>query len=147
MDGSDKLKVRISFVADNWRFDQVALALNSESERARTISISTASTQDGDRPDIPGYLARADKTYLINKPQDSVTLEFDVGEVAAEQSRTFFLASDGYYIEWMRSEWLTEEHRQKFKPGDDALLAALSIYSAKRDGLRAQFEATKIPVR
>jgi hypothetical protein len=47
----------------------------------------------------------------------------------------------------MRSEWLTQEHRQKFKPSDDALLDALSIYADKRDGLREQFEATKIPVR
>ncbi len=144
---SDTLKVRLSFVIDNWRFDQVSLALESESSATRTVPVSNALTPVGDQLDIPGYLAKADKTYLITKPQDRVTLRFDVGDAANDQSRTFFLASEGYYIEWMRSEWLTQEHRQKFKPDDDALLEALSIYADKRDGLREQFEATKIPVR
>ena len=139
--------MRLSFVIDNWRFDQVSLALESERSATRTVPVSNASTPAVDQPDIPGYLAKADKTYLITKPQDSVTLRFDVGDTANDQSRTFFLASEGYYVEWMRSEWLTQEHRQKFKPGDDALLDALSIYADKRDGLREQFEATKIPVR
>lgn len=144
---ADTIKVRLSFVTDNWRFDQVSLALESESATTRTVSVNEASTPEGDRSDIPSYLAKADKTYLITKPQDSVSLKFPVGEAAHGQSRTFFLATEGYYIEWMRSAWLTQEHRTKFRPGDEALLAALSIYSQKRDGLREQFEATKIPVR
>jgi len=143
----DTIKVRLSFVTDNWRFDQVSLALESESASTRIVSVNEASTAEGDRPDIPGYLVAADRKYLITRPRDRVTLKFPVGDAAYGQSRTFFLATDGYYIEWMRSAWLTQEHRKKFKPGDAALLAALSIYSQKRDGLRERFEATKIPVR
>lgn len=145
--GDDKLKVRLSFVADNWRFDQVAVALDSVRPKTRTVAIANASTSDGDRADIPAFLHKADKTYLITKPQDRVNLQFDVGDVPDDRARTFFLASEGYYMEWMRSEWLSEEHRETFKPDTDALLRALAIYAETRDGLREQFEATKLAVR
>ena len=72
-------------------------------------------------------------------------LGFDVGE--STQSRTFFLASEGYYMEWMRSEWLTEEHRRKFEPTPDALIQSLQLYAQKRDTYRQQFESIKVPVR
>lgn len=142
-----KLKVRLSFVADNWRFDRIAVALDSERGRTRIVAVDSAVTPEGERPDIQAHLAKADEQYLITKPQDTVRLRFDVGDVAEGKARSFFLASEGYYMEWMRSDWLTQVPRKRFKPDDDTLLRALNLYAAKRDGLREQFEATKIEVR
>jgi hypothetical protein len=141
------LKVRLSFVADNWRFDQVAIALDTERGEVRSIPVGTATTPEEDRPDIPAFLLAADEEYLITRPQDSVRLTFEVGNVSDGRARSFFLASEGYYMEWMRSDWLTQEHRGRFRPGDETLVRALGIYAAKRDGLREQFESTKIEVR
>ncbi|MFT5501411.1 MAG: hypothetical protein ACI88G_001548, partial [Woeseiaceae bacterium] len=141
----DNVRIRLSFVADNWRIDQVALAIDTERGKVRTIPVTTAKTPEMDRPDIPGFLAQADDTYLITRPGDSVQIGFDVGE--STQTRTFFLASEGYYMEWMRSEWLTEEHRRKFEPTVDALMRSLQLYAQKRDTYRDQFESTKVPVR
>ena len=141
----DSLKVRLSFVADNWRIDQVALAIDAKRGKVRTIPVATAESLEGHRADIPGYLSRADETYLITRPGDSVQLVFDAGE--SEQSRTFFLASEGYYMEWMRAEWLAEEHRRKFEPTTVALMRSLELYAQKRDTYRQQFESIKVPVR
>ncbi len=145
--GDGSLKVRFSFVADNWRFDRVALALDSERGNYRTISVGSSATSDGDRPDIVGYLARADEEYLITRPGESVSLRFNVGEELDGTARSFFLASEGYYIEWMRSAWLSQEHRKQFDPGTDALLRALNLYAQKRDNMREQFDAIKIETR
>jgi hypothetical protein len=90
-------------------------------------------------------LAQADETYLITRPGESVQLGFDVGE--SKLARTFFLASEGYYMEWMRSEWLAEEHRRTFEPTSDALMQSLQLYAQKRDTYRQQFESIKVPVR
>ena len=139
------LKVRLSFVADNWRIDQVALAIDTQRGKMRTIPVAAAKSLEEHRPDIPEYLAESDETYLITRPGDSVQLGFDVGE--STQSRTFFLASEGYYMEWMRSEWLAEEHRRKFEPTPNALLQSVQLYAQKRDTYRQQFEAIKVPVR
>jgi hypothetical protein len=141
----DSLKVRLSFVADNWRIDQVGLATDTQRGKVRTIPVSTAKILDERRPDIPDYLAQPDKTYLITRPGESVQLGFDVGE--SKYSRTFFLVSEGYYMEWMRSEWLTEEHRSKFEPTSGALMQSLQLYAQKRDTYRQQFESIKVPVR
>ena len=106
---------------------------------------SRARTPEMVRPDLSEFLAHADDTYLITRPGESVQIRFDVGE--SKQPRTFFLASEGYYMEWMRSEWLTEEHRRKFEPTVDALMRSLEIYAQKRDTYRDQFESIKVSVR
>lgn len=141
----DSLKVRLSFVADNWRIDQVGLAVDTQRGEVRKIPVATAKSPEEHRPDIPEYLAQPDKTYLITRPGESVQLRFDVGE--SKQSRTFFLVSDGYYMEWMRSEWLAEEHRKKFEPTSAALMQSLQVHAQKRDTYRQQFESIKVPVR
>jgi hypothetical protein len=141
----DSIKVRLTFVADNWRIDQVALAIDTQRGKVRTIPVASAKSLKEHRPDIPKYLAQPDETYLITRPGESVQLGFDVGE--STQSRTFFLASEGYYMEWMRSEWLVEEHRRKFEPTADALMQSLQLYAQKRDTYRQEFESIKVPVR
>lgn len=145
--GAETLKVRISFVADNWRFDRVAAATSATRASARSVPITTATSADGQRNDIPAYLRKADKEYLIAKPQDRVNVYFDVGEIPNDRARTFFLASEGYYMEWMRADWLTEEHRTTFEPGMDSLIRAIALHAEKRDGFREQFEATRLAVR
>jgi hypothetical protein len=141
----DSLKVRLSFVADNWRIDQVSIAIDIQRGKVRTIPVATARSLDVHRPDIPEYLAQPDETYLITRPGESVQVGFEVGE--SRQPRTFFLASEGYYMEWMRSEWLAEEHRRTFEPTSDALMQSLRLYAQKRDTYRQQFESIKVPVR
>jgi hypothetical protein len=141
----DSIKVRLTFVADNWRIDQVALAIDTQRGKVRAVPVATAKSLEEHRADLPGYLAKADETYLITRPGESVQLGFDVGE--STLSRTFFLASEGYYMEWMRSEWLAEEHRRKFEPTSNALLQSLQLYAQKRDTYRQQFELIRVPVR
>jgi len=146
-EGSETLKVRLSFVVDNWRLARVAAATDASRANMRTIPVTTARSTDGERADIPGFLQKADDTYLITKPQERVNLRFDVGDAPADKARTFFLASEGYYMEWMRADWLEEEHRATFEPGTDALLRAVALYAEKRDGFRELFESTKLAVR
>jgi len=50
-------------------------------------------------------------------------------------------------MEWMRADWLAEEHRTDFEPGTDALVRAIALYAEKRDVFRKQFESIKLAVR
>jgi len=145
--GAARLKVRLSFVADNWHLDRVAAAIGAKPAKARLVPVATATSADGRRDDIPAFLHKADREYLIAEPQDKVNLRFDVGDEPEGRTRTFFLASEGYYMEWMRAEWLTEEHRGTFEPGTVSLIRAIALYAQKRDGFREQFEATRLVVR
>jgi hypothetical protein len=142
-----KLKLRLSFVADNWRIDQVSLALDSEQGKSRIVPVTEVETPEGPRPDIPAFLTAADKEYLITRPGDRLQVHFDTVTGEAGSDRSFFLASDGYYIEWMRKDWLTNGRQQKFRPGTESLLRAINSYAEKRDQYREEFESTRIEVR
>ncbi len=144
---SDTLKVRVSFVADAWRVDQVSVAQNAQRTRSRTLPVDRVYGPEGDRDDLPDFLHKSDETYLITKPQDWLRLSFDAGPVEEHKERTFFLASEGYYMEWMRADWLQHEKRQTFIPGDEALLQAISIWADTRDEMRKQFDSIKLAVR
>ncbi|HZH40861.1 MAG TPA: hypothetical protein VFD85_07610, partial [Gemmatimonadales bacterium] len=58
------------------------------------------------------------------------------------------LASQGYYIEWLRGSWLrTERLASTFTPTDDALVSTLRRWRSEQTDLERRFAATRVPVR
>ncbi|MBT8100478.1 MAG: hypothetical protein KJO82_12040, partial [Gammaproteobacteria bacterium] len=141
---SKTLRVRLSYVADNWRIDQVALASGAQLVESRQVNVARANAEDGALPDVPAFLAAADEQYLITRPGESISVYFDVGQADAGMARTYLLASSGYYIEWMRPEWLRAEAAAAFVANDDALLRAIRLYAERRDGYRELFETNRV---
>ncbi len=145
---SDRIRVRLSFIADNWRIDQVALAANIRSGQARRIPVSEVRSSSGDElTEAQTNLRAPDDTYLVTRPGEYVRVRFDVGRKQNDLQRTWFLAAQGYYIEWMRKEWLETTTTRAFVPNDAALLAALELWETRRDEFREQFESARIHVR
>ena len=73
--------------------------------------------------------------------------KFNVGDSSDELHRTWFLAAEGYYIEWMRKDWLETTPGESFVANDDTLLTALGLWEMRRDEFRQQFESARIRVR
>ena len=145
---SKTIKVRLSFIADNWRIDQVALATKTRRGQPRVIPVSAVHSASGHQhPQAESNLRAADDTYVVTKPAEYLRMRFDIGNPEDNLQRTWFLAAEGYYIEWMRKEWLETTSAATFTPNDEALLTALTLWESRRDELRQQFESTKIPVR
>jgi hypothetical protein len=78
-------------------------------------------------------------------------LRFDVAAAPHDLKRTYFLAAEGYYIEWMRKDWLQSTNASTFVLNDTSLQAALltllNLWEPRRDKFREQFESTRINVR
>jgi hypothetical protein len=145
---SGTMQIRLEFVADNWRIDHVALATQVKKGRAKAVPVAEVRSSSGELLELAGAnLQAADDSYLITKPGEYVRLHFEIGERPADRKRTYFLASEGYYIEWMRKDWLESTSASAFEPSDAALLTALQLWEPRREGLREQFESTKIQVR
>jgi hypothetical protein len=53
----DSLKIRLSFVADNWRIDQVRLAVDTQRGKVRTIPVATAKSLKEHRPSSLGSMS------------------------------------------------------------------------------------------
>ncbi len=73
---------------------------------------------------------------------------FDHGRSAASEVRTYFLASQGYYIEWIRREWLQRDTTgMPAMASDEMLRRAFDRWRTVKSEYEDLFFRTKIPVR
>lgn len=145
----DSVRVRLSFAADNWRIDRVAVAVSERRPDALHHPLSAVRDAE-ERLDSTARagLADADGHYLQTFPGQRFTAVFDVGSAPADSARTFLLVSQGYYIEWQRRAWLQGPRRaERFEPSDGALYTAIARWRATQRDLERQFFATRVPVR
>jgi len=98
------LVVRLVMTAGNWKLDHVGLA-EIDAPIAPTFLDPVAVIRDGKSD--PSALARLvdPRAHLVTYPRDAYTIRFQLPEGENE----LFLESRGYYYEWIRKSWLTEE--------------------------------------
>lgn len=141
--------VRLSFVADNWRVESIAYTSDYERATPRVLGLAGVTSGAGSpEAEAMASLGAADDRYLQTTPGQSFSVMFDAGKSPPSVSRTFFLAAQGYYVEWMRAAWLAEPRAtEPFAPSDERLLAALKSWAGQREVFERQFYSSKIPVR
>jgi hypothetical protein len=144
----DSVRIRLSFPADNWRIDRVAVAARFR-HTTPVVHPLVAVHDAADRPDTTARasLVAADGRYLETTAGQRFTVQFDVGS-APGVTRTLLLASQGYYTEWVRRGWLVAPRTTRtFVPSDTALAEAIARWRVTQDTLEARFMATRVPVR
>ena len=140
------VNVRISFPADSWRIDRVALAGQPRSITPRVLAVARVRhPNDSIDAGARHAIQSADEAYLITEPGRRVFVEFDVGTPAPGSTRSFILAAQGYYNEWLRPQWLQRATRERFEPSDRSLFRAMQLWRAQSGELEQKFYATKIP--
>ena len=147
--GEDSLRVRLSFVADNWRIDQVRVAFHVRRPEQRQLPPTAVTGSDG-RPDSAALAAvrEPDARYLTTGPGQRFTVTWEVGSATAGEPRSFLLASRGYYVEWIRQAWLRNAAPLPAGPPNDELLRrALADWREQQPQFERRFDATRIPVR
>jgi len=103
--GSHKIRLRLT--KGHWRIDYVALAVLEKkvtSQRLQPMEVHHSKTIDSDARKL---LIDSSKV-LITLPGDIYTLTYSLPEDFAEYE--LFLKTQGYYMEWIRDEWLSEEN-------------------------------------
>ena len=144
----DSVRVRLDFVTDSWRIDHVALAQQFATVVPDPIRPSTVNTSADVAPnDILGLIDSPDEKYLVTLPGTALTVEFVTDVISDDSNRSFMLASQGYYTEWIRKEWIEESDSTRFVPSAETLAAAMKRWRELKPGYEATFEKSKIPVR
>lgn len=145
--GEDSVRIRFSFVPDEWRIDRIALAWDVRHLEQRLVPVSRVTEGDGrPRPDVAEILRRADDRRLRTEPGQRYRVEFDVGP-SATGARTFFLGAQGYYVEWVRGGWLAAaKDSVPFSPGSEAVREILQSWRASKDSLEQRFFRARVPV-
>jgi hypothetical protein len=100
------VRIRLRLTRGAWRLDWAALAVLEG--QVEPLRLDPVGVRRGSLPD-PGALAalREGSRPLVTFPGDTYTLAYRLPEDYA--GHELFLESRGYYLEWMREEWLAEE--------------------------------------
>ncbi len=147
--GTDSIRLRLTFLTDQWRIDRLAVAGNVRRPAPRTIPVTSITSRDSTiQVDAAEALMHPDDQYLKTTPRQRFTVSFDVGHRPdSAASRTFLLATQGYYIEWVRGAWMTgQRDTTTFVPSVQTLVTAMREWGAQREAMERHFFLSRIPV-
>jgi hypothetical protein len=145
----DSVRLRVSFLADQFRIDQVRVA--SELRRVEPRFIQVAEVRDRDErshPELAADLRDSDDRYLITGPGQRFSAVFDVGIDAGEE-RSYFVAAQGWYSEWVRTSWIREAGNsgpRPFSPSRSTIDELLRSWEKQRETMEATFYTSRVPV-
>ncbi len=107
---SSPIKLRLRMTKGLWRIDYLALA--ELGERADPIRLTPSTVFNKGILDTKSqkHLTHPD-SVLVTMPGDEYTLVYPLP--SDFQNYEFFLESQGYYLEWMRPDWLKEENLER----------------------------------
>ena len=108
--GEGPVRLRLRMARGHWRLDYLALAHITGTATALRVRPHRV-RRDGHDDAGALSLLLDDARFLTTLPGDDYTLEYQLPEVGSRYE--LFLESRGYYLEWMRSEWLAEENAER----------------------------------
>lgn len=144
----DSIRIRLSFLTDGYRLDAALLALEAREPEGRpTGPVLVVGTDGAAAVEALGSLAEPDHRYVTTGPGDRFEVTFDVGPEPVDGARSFLLSSQGYYIEWVRGDWVRDPGAPAFSPGDEALRSTYRRWRDVRESFEARFYGSRVPVR
>ena len=149
LSGQTAVRVRLSFPADNWRIDRIALARQWRRPSVRIIPLTDVlGANEQPNSMVLENLSAADDRYAVSSAGQYFVAVFDTGPEPAIGRRTFLLGAQGYYLEWIRRTWLeTGRETTAFQPGPASLFEAIRRWRESQDTTERLFSATRVPVR
>ncbi len=103
---SGRVTVRLRLTRGYWRIDWVALARLGD--QVQPLRLEPDVVRRAGRADAMARKSLIDTTRVLTTlPGDEVTLVYRLPE--QPERYELFLETRGYYLEWMREEWLAEE--------------------------------------
>jgi hypothetical protein len=108
---SNSLKLKLVMNRGLWRIDYLAL-INIKAQ-VKPIEIEPDEIINrGHKDDKALAMIKDPGKYLISMPGDEYTFHFEFPE---EENYELFLYSKGYYLEWMRNDWIKDKDLPKLR--------------------------------
>jgi hypothetical protein len=104
--------VRLSMARGHFRLGQVALVELGHELAPVRVPVARITTRAGNAALAQAWL-RGATPALVTLPGDEHVLEYDLADDG--ERLELFLAARGFYLEWMRQEWLREESDWKLR--------------------------------
>ena len=148
-DHGDTVRIRLAMQPDSWSIDWVGFDLSTE-EPLELKELAPSSILDHEGKSRAGMIASIDEDdgdYLVTYPGEWLDLSFDL-PVKAGMQRTLFVLSKGYYVEWVRPEWVrARPDLRGFDPSEpEAIRRRLAdLWIARKESFEKDFIEHRIP--
>jgi hypothetical protein len=145
-----KIKLRLTFLPDNWVIDWVGISFDqSDKLFLKEIPCKQLLKLYRDTLNLDAAILRQnDDQYLITYPAESYLLTYEVSNPKPDINRSYFLKSQGYYIEWIRNEWFNDKKRRNFdiafELNEKTLIKTAKRWSSKKEEFEHHFFSSKI---
>lgn len=145
---SEPVEVQLSFARSHWRFDAARLAPVLAQNLAHVEVEPEVAVAKGRDPAAVTASVRGQGPYVVTMPGDEIVFRFPVPKRdEARESVGYFLASRGYYHEWMRDAWEREEDLPRARAYLDdparALRELAPAYRAVEPSMEQVFRASR----
>ena len=112
----NEIKLKINMTRGLWRLDYAGLVDNISEVEPEIVLPSACLPNDSIAGnDILSLVCDNDANYLVSLPGDRYHFVFELPSLPANHSNTLFLSSKGYYLEWIRSEWILHKNPKRLK--------------------------------
>jgi hypothetical protein len=102
-----EVKVQLRLTRGNWKLDRLSLAELAGPAVEPAVIPAIEVRRNGVADAVALSRLRGEGTRLVSVPGDAWTIRFPLPD--ALHDAELFLESRGYYIEWMREQWIAEE--------------------------------------
>jgi hypothetical protein len=148
--GGDSVHVRLRMAPDEFHVERLAVTNDVRMIEPRKLTVARVTTGAGrDVKDARDFLAKADDRHFVTEPGHRFFAEYDAGRHSG--ARTFMMAADGYYVEWLRPAWIAaaREEGRGFLPFSTQTTKQdiLRSWLASKDSLEARFYTSRVPVQ
>lgn len=111
---NDKVKIKIELAKGSWRLDYLGLTSIDSIVKPFTALPSEIEVINGENYTVKDvYLD--DEKYLLSFPGNEFRFKFDLPEASDNYEYELFLSSKGYYLEWIRQDWIKGKNLPKLK--------------------------------
>jgi hypothetical protein len=121
-------KIRLKYIADNWHIDWLGISLQGSKDVAFEVHDIDRVSSNALNTNVFERLSSDDEDYLVTYPGHSYEFDFKIAEAPAGMRKSLFIQSKGFYIEWLRKDWLLPEGKEPFKKNldlNDSLIVSL----------------------
>ena len=150
---NNRVSIRLEFFPDNFMIDYIGYETNKGMDDAYRVNRqqphSIIDDENNVRYDLIDLLKEPDEKYLVTNPGESYYLSYKSQSDDSINISTF-VQSKGYYIEWIRGDWLVNNSgKYKFNmfEVDKTLMQLQSSWLESRSLIEDRFFKTRIPLK
>ncbi|MEJ2545789.1 MAG: hypothetical protein P8Y99_17130, partial [Calditrichaceae bacterium] len=145
-------KIRLSFLPDNWAIDWVGISFDThDNYKCQLHSCNQIrDLNNKNENDLLKLFNEKDDAYLVTYPGQEYILDYKINPAVKGYKYTYFIKSHGFYIEWLRQQWLRQdttrlEDLTQFELNDQTIIKAAQLWLNKKPTFEKKFYESKIP--